>query len=207
MKVWDLATRLYHWLQAVLCIALLASGFSGNGPHVQIGLAIFTLVLWRLIWGVTGSQTSRFREFVRSPTTVIRYLRGKESSGVGHNPAGGWMVVMMITALLLQCISGMAIAGFLDNIPVINALITDSIFSVLESMHMALARIIPALVLIHVGAILVYKLRSKPLVLAMFTGVQNEASDRETLYFASNLKALFVLMAALLVTILLVAIA
>ncbi len=60
MKVWDLATRLYHWLQAVLFIVLIASGFSGNGPHVQLGLALFTLTLWRILWGISWQPDQSF---------------------------------------------------------------------------------------------------------------------------------------------------
>lgn len=77
MKIWDLATRLYHWVQALLFIALMASGLSGNGPHVQLGLALFTLLLWRLTWGVIGSETSLFRQFLRSPKGVIKKLKKK----------------------------------------------------------------------------------------------------------------------------------
>ena len=117
MKVWDLATRLYHWLQAVLFIVLIVTGFSGNGPHVTIGLVMFTLVLWRLIWGYVGSETNRFGQFLCSPKVVVRYMLGKERVMLGHNPAGGWMVFVIITALLLQCVSGLAVAGMLDNLP------------------------------------------------------------------------------------------
>lgn len=91
MKVWDLSTRLYHWAQAGLFVALMASGFSGNGPHVQLGLAMMTLIVWRIVWGVVGSETSRFRQFLRSPKRVFNYLLGREPSRPGHNPAeDGW---------------------------------------------------------------------------------------------------------------------
>ncbi|MGR5149794.1 cytochrome b/b6 domain-containing protein [Photobacterium alginatilyticum] len=207
MKVWDLATRLYHWFQAVLFIALIASGFSGNGPHVQLGLALFTLVLWRILWGLVGSQTSRFSQFIRSPITVLRHLTGKEPTQPGHNPAGGWMVVTMIFALFLQCFSGLALAGLLDNMPYMEYWLTDTVFSALESMHYILARVLPMLILTHVGAIVVYKLRSKPLVMAMLTGVQSKVTETGELYFVSQLRAITVFATAILVTAAIVVIA
>lgn len=207
MKVWDLATRLYHWFQAVLFIALIASGFSGNGPHVQLGLALFTLVLWRILWGLVGSQTSRFSQFIRSPITVLRYLTGKEPTQPGHNPAGGWMVVTMIFTLFLQCFSGLALAGLLDNMPYMEYWLTDTVFSALESMHYILARVLPMLILTHVGAIVVYKLRSKPLVMAMLTGAQSKVTETGELYFVSQRRAITVFATAILVTAAIVVIA
>jgi len=207
MKVWDLATRLYHWIQAVLFIALIASGFSGNGPHVQLGLALFTLTLWRILWGLVGSQTSRFSQFLRSPITVLRYLAGKEPEKPGHNPAGGWMVVTMIFMLFLQCFSGLALAGLLDNIPYMEYWLTDAVFSALESMHYILARALPLLILTHVGAIVMYKLRSKPLVMAMLTGIQSKMAETGELYFVSQFRAITVFATAILVTVAIIVLA
>ncbi|MGY3689580.1 cytochrome b/b6 domain-containing protein [Vibrio coralliilyticus] len=205
MKVWDLATRLYHWLQAALFIALMASGFSGNGPHVQLGLALFTLILWRLIWGYVGSETSRFRQFLRSPKAVVRYMMGKASAQPGHNPAGGWMVVAMITALLLQCVSGLALAGMLDNLPLAEIWLTDGLFNMLEVVHLTLANVLPVLIALHVGAIIVYKLRAKPLTWAMVTGVQKGVFEYPALLFVSQLRALLVLVIATSVTMTIIA--
>ncbi|MFB9216464.1 cytochrome b/b6 domain-containing protein [Vibrio sinaloensis] len=205
MKVWDLATRVYHWLQALLFIGLMASGFSGSGPHIQLGLALFTLLIWRLIWGQVGSETSRFKQFLRSPKVVLRYLLGNEPTKPGHNPAGGWMVVAMISALLLQCISGLALAGMLDNLPFSELWLTDTLFAALESMHLGLVNVLPALISLHVAAIVYYKLRSKPLTWAMISGVQKNGHAQVGLFFASHRRALGVLVVATSVTMAIVA--
>ncbi|RTZ17992.1 hydrogenase [Vibrio aquaticus] len=205
MKVWDLATRLYHWLQAVLFVGLMATGFSGNGPHVQFGLLLFTLLVWRIIWGVVGSETSRFKQFVRSPKSVILYLLGREPEKAGHNPAGGWMVIMMLSALLLQCVSGLALGGFFDELPYAQYWLTDELFSVFESMHLGLVNLLPALVGLHVAAILFYKLRSKPLTKAMITGVQAKLEGNSTVRFVSQLRALLVLVVSASVTMAIIA--
>ncbi|MDO6497951.1 cytochrome b/b6 domain-containing protein [Photobacterium sanguinicancri] len=208
MKIWDLSARIYHWLQATLFCLLLASVFAGKDAHIPLGLMLFTLIVWRLIWGVVGSDTSRFTHFLRSPSSVINYLRGKEKAKAGHNPLGGWMVVCMISTLLLQCISGLALAGLLDNLPFAEFWLTDNVFTVLESIHLLLANGLPILIALHLGAILLYKLRAKPLVKAMFTGYQNERRETpNTLYFASNTRAFIVLTAAGFVTIAIVAFA
>ncbi|MCX2792638.1 MULTISPECIES: cytochrome b/b6 domain-containing protein [Vibrio] len=211
MKIWDLATRLYHWAQALLFMALMASGLSGNGPHVQLGLALFTLLLWRLTWGVIGSETSLFRQFLRSPKRVITYLKGKSAATVGHNPAGGWMVAALLTTLMLQCISGMALGGLFDTWPYSDVWLNDNVFVGIEWLHLTLADLLPLLIVLHVGAILFYKLRGKPLLKAMITGKQPQMNkqalitEQKIVYIAPQSRALGVLVAATLVTMAIVA--
>ncbi|UPR46574.1 cytochrome b/b6 domain-containing protein [Vibrio cyclitrophicus] len=206
MKIWDLPTRLYHWLQAALFIGLAVSGFSGNGPHIYLGLALFSLILWRLIWGMIGSDTSRFSQFVSSPRSAWQYLRGQIQPKPGHNPLGAWMVVGMITTLFVQCMTGLTIAGFFDTLPYSEVIITDDVFDLFATLHVIAARMLIAFVVLHLLAILTYKLRSKPLVLAMITGKQNQSlstahfGNGTQLAFSSNRKALLVLIASVLVT-------
>ncbi|CAK1745859.1 cytochrome b/b6 domain-containing protein [Vibrio crassostreae] len=206
MKIWDLPTRLYHWLQATLFIGLAASGFSGNGPHIYLGLALFSLILWRLVWGMIGSDTSRFSQFMSSPRSAWLYLRGRVQPKPGHNPLGAWMVIGMITTLFIQCMTGLVIAGFFDAIPGSELVITDAVFDVLCAVHGIAARMLVVFVVLHLVAIIIYKLRSKPLVLAMITGKQNQSlstahsGNGTQLAFSSNRKALLVLIASVLVT-------
>lgn len=204
MKTWDLPTRLYHWLQAVLFIGLLTAGNQGEGPHAALGLGLLTLLLWRLLWGMVGSQTSRFTQFVRSPHWVFRYLRGQYTEAVGHNPAGGWMVVIMLTSLLTQCLSGIVLAGFADNLPLADIWLTDTVFNAIAQLHGVLASTLPLLIGLHLAAILFYKLRSKPLVWAMVTGHQEQKRNL-SIDFESNTRAFLVLLASVLVTITIVA--
>ncbi|MGB1321411.1 MAG: cytochrome b/b6 domain-containing protein [Vibrio gallaecicus] len=204
MKVWDLSTRLYHWMQAALFIALMASGLSGNGPHVQLGLALMTLLIWRFIWGWVGSETSRFQHFIRPPKSVVRYLQGKEKAKAGHNPAGGWMVVTLLSALTIQCVSGLALAGLLDNLPFADIWLTDPVFSILENIHLTMIKVLPALVGVHVLAVLFYKLRSKPLTWAMISGVQGRIKFEGTVNFVSQWRALLAFVFAASITVIIV---
>jgi cytochrome b len=175
MKVWDLPTRLYHWLQLALFVALIASGITEQGPHVTLGLALLTLLLWRVIWGFIGSETSRFSQFVKSPQAVLRYLQGNYPERPGHNPAGALMVMALIALLLLQCLTGLALAGMLDPLPGSEAWLNDDNFDICVLIHENLFKGLIALSVIHVVAIIIYKLKSKPLLMAMITGRQHTA--------------------------------
>jgi len=114
IRVWDLPTRIFHWLVAVLVVFSFATGKIGGSWlewHMRSGYAILTLVLFRLAWGIVGSETSRFARFVRGPAAFFRYagdIVGKRHRAViGHNPMGGWMVLFMLVLLLTQASSGL----------------------------------------------------------------------------------------------------
>ena len=207
MKIWDLPTRLYHWMQALLFTLVALSGFNGGGPHITFGLALFSLLLWRLAWGILGSETSRFSQFIHSPRVVLSYLKGNYSAKPGHNPVGGLMVFALITMLITQCLSGLALAGWFDSFSFLEGVLNEQFYYMVEGVHLFVAKSLVLLVAIHLAAILIYKLRKKPLVLAMITGKQRNQipTQSNTLEFASNLKALVLFVAALSVTIAIVA--
>lgn len=203
MKVWDLPTRLYHWLQALVFIGIVITGKTGEGPHFELGLLLFTLLVWRILWGIWGSQTNRLLPLIQSPKSVVAYLRGRAKPLVGHNPAGGWMVLVLLSSLLMQCISGMALAGVLDTLPYSHVWLTDDLFLFLENTHLFLADYLPWLIGIHVLAILVYKLKGTALVKAMITGHQEAPEGEKEPKFEPSYKAALLFIAALLLTYLL----
>ena len=102
IAVWDVPTRLFHWLLVGL-IGL--SWWSGKQHHYDIhlwsGIAVLTLLLFRLLWGVFGSSTARFSNFVRGPAAIGDYLRGSWR-GIGHTPLGALSVVALLGLLALQ---------------------------------------------------------------------------------------------------------
>src|SRR5688572_21899245 len=99
IPVWDVPTRLFHWL-LVLLIAF--SWWSADSRrmdwHRYSGYAVLGLLAFRILWGFAGSSTARFAGFVRSPAATLRYLRG-EKAGVGHNPLAAWSVLAMLGLL------------------------------------------------------------------------------------------------------------
>jgi len=110
--VWDLPTRLFHWLTAALVLAAyLTWRLDWMDWHAKIGDAVLTLVAFRLLWGLFGSDTTRFARFVASPRHALAHLRHifrrEPDRAVGHNPAGGLMVLLLIGLLLGETLSGL----------------------------------------------------------------------------------------------------
>lgn len=161
--------------------------------------------------GVIGSETSLFRQFLRSPKGVITYLKGKSVATVGHNPAGGWMIAALLTTLILQCISGMALGCLFDTWPYSDVWLIDNVFAGFEWLYLTLVHLLPLLIVLHVGAFLFYKLRVKPLLTAMITGKQTLMNkqalitEQKIVYLAPQNRALGVLVATTLVTMAIIA--
>src|SRR5690606_20086129 len=105
IRVWDLPTRLFHWALVALIALQYASGEFEWLPmewHYVLGYTTLALVVFRLLWGFAGSDTSRFRGFVRGPRAVARYVasvaRNEDRRTPGHNPLGGWSVLLMLAS-------------------------------------------------------------------------------------------------------------
>ena len=93
VKVWDLPTRLFHWLLVLSVGFMWYSAQAGGGMlvwHLRCGLLVAGLIVFRLCWGLWGSDTARFSQFVRGPSSIRRYLQGSltENEQPGHNPLG-----------------------------------------------------------------------------------------------------------------------
>lgn len=111
IRVWDLPTRLFHWVLAALLAASVVTAKLGGlwlDWHMRSGYAILALLVFRLLWGVAGSRHARLAHFVRGPRIVLAYLRGRHPhDGAGHNPAGALSVVAMLVLLLAQAGTGL----------------------------------------------------------------------------------------------------
>ncbi len=106
--LWDIPTRVFHWLLVVaLGLAWWSAEEERYDLHEWVGYGILVLVVSRVLWGFFGSRHSRFSDFLAGPRTVIAYLRGAGSPTPGHNPVGGWSVLLLLTLLLAQGVSGL----------------------------------------------------------------------------------------------------
>lgn len=109
--VWDRFVRVFHWSLVTLFIVSYFTADSQKTVHVWSGYAMATLLVARVVWGVTGGSRARLSSFVRGPAEVIRYVRGmasgKHERYLGHNPLGGWGVAAMLVALLATTTAGM----------------------------------------------------------------------------------------------------
>lgn len=202
MKVWDLWTRLFHWLIVALVGFSWWSAEAGHMDwHYKSGLSALILLVFRLIWGVIGSSTARFANFVRSPAAVIGYLRRPKESvhAAGHNPLGGYSVILMLLTLILQVGTGL-FAGDTDGLESgpLSYLVTFDQSRVAAKVHHLSFTVLQLLVLLHVVAIIYYRLRGRRLIAPMITGRDNQlAPDAGEMRSASVVRALVALAIAL----------
>lgn len=179
VKVWDPLVRVFHWsLVTAFAVAYLTEDHF-LGLHTQAGYTIIGLVLFRLIWGVIGTRHARFSDFVRGPAAVRDYLvsllHGRPAHYLGHNPAGGWMVITLLVALLLTTLSGLLTYGIGENAAgPFAALAGDPggfLSEAMEEVHEFLAHFTLLLVFVHIAGVIVSGwLHHENLVRAMFTG-------------------------------------
>lgn len=192
IKVWDLPTRIYHWLQVLLVAGLLGTGLNGEGStlvHQFFGLMLLLLLIWRVGWGLAGSETSRFAHFVRPIGPILAYLKGQGTLSVGHNPLGGLMVVAMIALLLVQSITGLMSSELIDGADQFGR----SAVQLAEEIHAVTAEGVIVFVALHLVAIAGYRLFGKRLVLAMITG---RASGNRQPQLESHRKAVLIFVAS-----------
>ncbi|MEQ1880017.1 MAG: cytochrome b/b6 domain-containing protein [Burkholderiales bacterium] len=176
--VWDLPVRLFHWALVVLVLSQAVTALIGGNAmeyHALGGYAILTLVIFRILWGFAGGTHARFGDFVRGPVRVMRYARslfGEAHEGhLGHNPLGGWSVLLMLACLLTQTLSGLfADDEVLTQGPLAKH-VSDEISSLATRIHDVNALVLLALIGLHVAAVFFYLLAKKDnLIKPMITG-------------------------------------
>ena len=118
IRVWDPAVRLFHWSLVAAFAAAYLSGDEWMSLHVNAGYLIGALLVFRILWGYVGPRHARFRDFVRPPAEVVAYLRQAARLSaprhLGHNPAGGAMILALLVSLALTVLSGIALYGTTD---------------------------------------------------------------------------------------------
>ena len=184
-RVWDLPVRLFHWLLVVLVVVSFTTGKLGGNwleYHFWSGYSIMALVLFRIVWGLVGSQTARFASFIRGPAHVFRYgrslLGGPAQFHAGHNPLGGLMVVLMLALLLLQATTGLFVDDDIATRGPLADKVSDATISLMTRIHRINIDVLIACVSLHVAAALFYLLVKKDnLIVPMFTGVKSVPAD------------------------------
>lgn len=169
VRIWDLPTRTFHWLLAVCVVSSIVSARIGGGAmvwHMRIGYVVFTLLAFRLIWGVVGGHWSRFRAFVYWPATSLRYLRGAslnhEHHDVGHNPLGAWSVFALLAILIVQVGTGLVADDEIASSGPLARFVRSATSASASAWHKNYGQwIIVGLVVLHVAAIAYYWLRRR----------------------------------------------
>jgi len=113
ISVWDWPLRLFHWLLALAVAGLVMTGQQGGeamSQHERLGYAVLALLGFRLVWGFVGSKTARFRHFLASPAKALAYVRlsrDEKARWLGHSPLGAYAVLLMLSLLLAQVLTGL----------------------------------------------------------------------------------------------------
>jgi cytochrome b len=212
VRVWDLPTRLFHWLLVALVVTLWITAIRGlMTVHYVCGVATLALVLFRVAWGFFGSTTARFSDFVASPGRVVAYfraIRGRDDAHhAGHNPAGGWMVMTFLLLILAQATLGLFANDEFDFKGPLAELVSGKRSDLLTRVHVFLFDAILVCIWLHVCAISYYALvRRDNLVGAMVHGTKpaDRVPTESRLKFVSTSKALLVLAAVATVVVLVV---
>jgi len=186
VKVWDPLVRAFHWL---LVIGFFTAYFTEDDfltVHVYAGYTVLALILMRLVWGFIGSRHARFSSFVTAPRVAWQYVKDtlmfRAKRYLGHNPAGGAMIVLLLISLLITTMTGLAaygasetagpLAGWLGNIG-------ETGEDVIKEVHEFFANFTVFLVVIHVAGVIFESLAHREnLVRAMVNGYKQP--ERET---------------------------
>lgn len=178
--VWDIPTRLFHWLLAMgFAAAWLTYKTNKMELHSWIGYGLLTLLLFRLVWGVIGSPHSRFGDFVHGPGTVLSYIKGDLSPTPGHNPLGGWSVVVLLTLLVIQAVTGLFNGDDILFDGPFRAAVDSSLADSLGALHGKLFYVIVGLVCLHVVAVCWHQWAKKEQILhAMISGHKKNISGK-----------------------------
>lgn len=184
VTAWDLPTRIFHWAIVVLVLAAWVSyryseSFSDHllKVHRWNGLTILTLLVWRLLWGLAGTSTSRFSNFIAAPAAAVSY--GRDLLGrrprrfLGHNPLGGWMVMALLATLLVQASLGLFTVEHNDlTAGPLYRLVSEAATKTASHWHHVVFKwLLLPLIGVHILANLLYGfIKREPLIPAMITG-------------------------------------
>jgi cytochrome b len=216
VRVWDLPTRLFHWLLVVLIALQFATaefGFLSMDWHYRFGYATLALIVFRILWGFFGSQTSRFVDFVAGPASIARYMKlpfaqnlqksQSVQSSIGHNALGGWSVLALLACVLAQAITGLFSSDGIDEDGPFADSVTPATVKFLTHLHHLGETVLLALIGLHIVAVLLHwLLKQDNLVSPMITG-RKRVTQAPPLFFVGNGRALVLLAAVGLVIFLL----
>ncbi len=176
VRVWDAPTRLFHWALVVLVATSFTCAKLGwMEQHFLSGYAILSCLLFRLVWGLVGSDTARFARFLASPAAALRHLRHlrrrEPDTEIGHNAAGGWMVMLMLALLGVQAGTGLFANDDAISEGPLYRYVGKDLSDRITGWHNRNFKLILAAVAVHLLAILVYAVfKRQDLLRPMLTG-------------------------------------
>ena len=177
VRVWDPFVRIFHWSLVLTFTIAWLSGDELEVLHINAGYAVLGLVLLRIVWGFIGTHHARFRDFIYPPAEVKGFLQDtlmqRARRYLGHNPAGGAMIILMLLSLVITTVTGIAYYGIEDGAGPLAMLVgvPEAGGEMLEEVHEFFANLMVLLVVVHViGVIFESQLHHESLIRAMLTG-------------------------------------
>jgi cytochrome b len=162
--VWDMPTRVFHWLQALSFAAAYLTAFSERlrNYHVALGYILLGLLVFRLLWGFIGTRYARFRSFLFNPGEIVAYLltmvKGKPLHYLGHNPAGSVSIWLLLALGIFICVTGVMA-------------LQDDASDLVVDLHGVATDVMLGVIVLHlIGVLMSSILNRENLVSSMFTG-------------------------------------
>jgi len=182
VQVWDPLVRIFHWMLASCFFITYLAEDDWLTLHVGTGYLILALLFIRVVWGFFGPKHARWGDLIREPSEIIQYLkdsfRVRATHYLGHNPAGGAMVVALITSLLVTGISGLAVYGTQELSGPLATLLSGlprAWSHVFEDVHEAMVNFTLLLIVFHVFGVVVASFQhGENLIKSMFTGEKRQ---------------------------------
>jgi cytochrome b len=176
IRVWDLPTRIFHWLLAACIVALIISGKIGGEAmawHARFGMLALALIVFRLVWGVLGPHYARFAEFVKGPVAILNEIRGAARRRPGHNPLGALSVLAMLAVIGTQAGLGLFSSDDIAFEGPLARHASDAVVDFATRWHLRLQWVVIGLVILHLAAIVWHqRIRKHHLLAPMVSGDQ-----------------------------------
>ncbi len=183
--IWDLFVRIFHWSLLTTFAVAYTTEDDFQTLHVYAGYTMAVLIGLRLVWGFVGSDYARFSNFAAKPATTIKYMkdvaRFRAKRYLGHNPAGGAMVIALLLSLTITLLSGLLTYGaaeFSGPLAWLTAGVSDSLSDVFEEIHEFFANFTLLLVILHVIGVVTASFQHKEnLIKSMINGYKQTSHD------------------------------
>lgn len=175
IKVWDPLVRIFHWSLATFFFVAYVTEDEWLSVHTYAGYAVAGLIGFRLVWGIIGTRHARFSDFVTGPREIVHYLGQLITGGapryIGHNPAGGAMILALLSSLAITAFTGTAMIAGDGSGPLAGTFVVNLSEDMFEDIHEFFANLTLFLVFFHAAGVLVSSLLHREnLVKAMWTG-------------------------------------
>lgn len=183
IRVWDLPTRVFHWLLVACIVCLVITGYRGGDAmnwHARFGYAVLALLLFRIVWGFVGGRWSRFASFIYAPRSVVAYLRGQAHPDhlVGHTPLGAGSVFAMLLVLLGQVATGLIGDDEISFTGPLNRFVSSAQGLGATWYHKNVGQwLLLGLVVLHIGAVLFYLVKRRQNLIGAMVSGDKEVGD------------------------------